>query len=123
MASRNPTLLVLALGLTLTACATGGASTSAPASSSSPSPTPSVTAAPSVSATASPTAVPAPTYPANVMDVPGDDFSPLEVETYFIEPVGDGHPGLLHDSRGRLAELDRHSSRSRARTRPISWSA
>ena len=33
MASRNPTLLVLALGLTLTACATGGASTSAPASS------------------------------------------------------------------------------------------
>ena len=36
------------------------------------------------SATASPTAVPAPTYPANVRDVP--DFSPLEVGTYFIEP-------------------------------------
>ena len=30
--------------------------------------------------------MPAPTYPANVMDVP--DFSPLEVETYFVEPVG-----------------------------------
>ena len=29
--------------------------------------------------------MPAPTYPANVMDVP--DFSPLEVETYFVEPV------------------------------------
>jgi hypothetical protein len=87
MASRNPTLLVLALGLTLTACSTVGTSISAPSSSSSPSlpsPTPSVTAAPSVSATASPTAVPAPTYPANVL-VP-DDFSPLEVETYFIEP-------------------------------------
>jgi hypothetical protein len=86
MASPNPTLLVLALGLTLTACTTGGASTSAPSSTSLPSPTPSVTAAPSVSATASPTAVPAPTYPANAMDVP--DFSPLEVQTYFVEPVG-----------------------------------
>jgi len=43
---------------------------------------------PSVSATASPTAVPLPTYPANVNDLP--DFSPLEVETYFIEPVGAG---------------------------------
>ena len=31
--------------------------------------------------------MPAPTYPANISDVPGDDFSPLEVETYFIEPV------------------------------------
>jgi hypothetical protein len=39
---------------------------------------------PSVSATASPTAAPAPTYPANVLSP--DDFSPLEVETYFIEP-------------------------------------
>jgi hypothetical protein len=88
MASRNPTLLVVALGLTLTACATGGASTSARSSSSSPSlpsPTPSVTAAPSVGARPSPTAVPAPTYPANVKDVPA--FSPLEVETYFVEPV------------------------------------
>jgi hypothetical protein len=87
MASRNPTLLVLALGLTLTACSAGGASTSAPSSSSSPSlpsPTPGVTTAPSVSATTSPTAVPAPTYPANVLGP--DDFSPLEVETYFIEP-------------------------------------
>ena len=35
---------------------------------------------------AGPTAVPAPTYPADVMDVP--DFSPLEAETYFVEPVG-----------------------------------
>ena len=89
MASHNPSLLVLGLGLTLSACATGGASTAAPSSSSSPSlpsPTPSVTAAPSVSAKPSPTAVPAPTYPANVMDVP--DFSPLEVETYYVEPVG-----------------------------------
>ena len=86
MASRNPTLLLLALGLTLTACATSGASTSAPSSSSSPSPTLSVTAAPSARARPSPTAVPAPTYPANVMDVP--DFSPLEVETYYVEPVG-----------------------------------
>jgi hypothetical protein len=80
MASRNPTLFLLALGLTLTACATGGASTSAPSSTSLPSPTL------SVSATASPTAMPAPTYPANVMDFP--HFSPLEVETYFVEPVG-----------------------------------
>ena len=87
MTSRSPTLLVLALGLTLTACATGGASTSAPSSMSLPSPTPGVTAAPGVSATASPTAVPALTYPANIDDVPGDDFSPLEVETYFVEPV------------------------------------
>jgi hypothetical protein len=86
MASRTLTLLVFALGLMLTACATGGTSTSAPSSSSIASSTPSVTAVPSVSATASPTAVPAPTYPANVMDVP--DFSPLEVETYFVEPVG-----------------------------------
>ncbi len=86
MASRSPTLLVLALALTLTACSTVGASTSAPASPSSPSPTAGVTTAPSVRATASPTAVPAPTYPANVMDVPA--FSPLEVETYFVEPVG-----------------------------------
>jgi hypothetical protein len=88
MASRNPTLLVLALGLTLMACGTGGASTSARSSSSSPSltsPNPGITAAPSVGATASPTAVPAPTYPANVMYVPA--FSPLEVETYFVEPV------------------------------------
>jgi hypothetical protein len=45
---------------------------------------PGLASAPSVRATASPTAVPAPTYPANVMDVP--DFSPLEVETYFVEP-------------------------------------
>jgi len=86
MASRNPTLLVLALGLTLTACATGGASTPAPSSTSLPSPTLSVTAAPRASASPSPTAVPAPTYPANVMEVP--QFSPLEVETYFVEPVG-----------------------------------
>lgn len=88
MASRNRTLVVLALGLTLTACATGGASTSAPSWSSSPSlpsPATGVTAAPSVSATASPTALPAPTCPNNVMDVP--DFSPLEVETYCVEPV------------------------------------
>jgi hypothetical protein len=82
MASRNPTLLVLALGLTLTACATSGASTSAPPSSSSPS-LPSPT--PRVSATASPTAVPDPACPNDVMDVP--DFSPLEVETYCVEPV------------------------------------
>lgn len=83
MAWRNPSLFVLALSLTLTACATGEASTSAPSSSSSPSlPSP----IPSVSAMASPRAVPAPTYPANVMDVP--DFSPLEVETYYVEPVG-----------------------------------
>jgi hypothetical protein len=86
MASRSPTLLVLALGLTLTACATGGASTSAPSSASLPSPTLGDTAAPSVSPRPSPTPVPAPTYPADVMDVP--DFSPLEVETYFVEPVG-----------------------------------
>jgi len=85
MASRSPTLLVLALGLTVTACATGGASTSAPSSSPPPSPTPTVTAAPSVSARPSPTAVPAPTYPANVMDVA--PFSPLEIETYYVEPV------------------------------------
>ena len=88
MASRSPTLLALAVGVTLTACSTVGTSMSAPSSSSSPSlpsPTPGVTAAPSVSATTSPTAVPAPTYPANVMDAPA--FSPLEVETYFIEPV------------------------------------
>ena len=85
MASRNATLLVLALALALTACTSGEAS-SAPPSTSLPSPTPRVTAVPSVSATASPTAMPAPTYPANVMDVP--DFSPLEVETYFVEPVG-----------------------------------
>ena len=83
MASRNSALLMLALGLTLTACATGGASMSAPSSSASPSiPSP----APTVSTRPSPTAVPAPTYPADVMDVP--DFSPLEVETYFVEPVG-----------------------------------
>ena len=44
-----------------------------------------VTAAPRQGA-ASPTAVPAPTYPMDVMNVP--DFSPLEVETYFVEPVG-----------------------------------
>ena len=85
MASRNPTPLLLALGLTLTACGTGGASTAAPSSASSPSPTLIVTAAPSVSARPSPTAVPDPTYPANVMDVP--HFSPLEVETYYVEPV------------------------------------
>jgi hypothetical protein len=86
MASRSPTLLVLALGLTLTACATGGASSSAPSTSSLPPPTPRVTAAPSVGAKASPTAVPAPTYPADVMDV--SDFSPLEIQTYYVEPVG-----------------------------------
>ena len=85
MASRSPTLLVLVLGLTLTTCVPGGASTAAPSSSPSPSPTPAVTVATSVGATASPTAVPAPTYPADVMDVP--DFSPLEAETYFVEPV------------------------------------
>ena len=87
MASRNPMLLVLALGLTLTACSTVGAPTSAPASSSLPTPTPSVTAASLATPRPSPTAVPSPTYPANISDVPGDDFSPLEVETYFIEPV------------------------------------
>ena len=86
MASRIRTLLVFALGLTLSACGTGGASTLTTASSPSPSPTPGVTAAPSVSPTASPTAEPAPTYPMNIDDVPGDDFSPLEAETYFIEP-------------------------------------
>jgi hypothetical protein len=85
MASRKSRLLILAVGLTLAACGTGGASTSAPSSSSLPSPTLSVTAAPSVGATASPTAVPVPTYPANVMDAP--QFSPLEVETYYVEPV------------------------------------
>jgi hypothetical protein len=82
MASRNPTILVLALGLTLTACTTSGASTALPPSSSSPS-LPSPT--PKVSATASPTAVPTATCPNDVMDVP--DFSPLEVETYCVEPV------------------------------------
>lgn len=85
MASRNPTLLVLALGLTLTACSTGGASSSAPSTSSLAPPTPRVTAAPRATAKPSPTAAPAPTYPADVMEVP--PFSPLEVETYFIEPV------------------------------------
>ena len=85
MASRSPTLLVLALCLMLTACATGGASISAPASTSTLPRLPGVAAAPSVSATASPTAMPAPSYPMNVTDVP--DFSPLEVETYFVEPV------------------------------------
>jgi hypothetical protein len=75
---------VLALGLTLAACASGGVSIGAPASSSSlPSPTP-IAAAPSMRAVASPTAVPAPTYPANVEDLA--DFSPLEVETYYVEP-------------------------------------
>jgi hypothetical protein len=86
MASRHPTLLVLALGLTLAACGAGGASSAAPSPSSSPSPTPSVTAAAPATPRPSPTVVPAPTYPANISDVPGDDFSPLEVETYFIEP-------------------------------------
>ena len=88
MASRNPPLLVLALGLTLAGCATGGASTSGPSSFSPslPARTAAVTAAPSVEARPSPTAVPAPTYPMDVMTVP--DFSPLEVETYFVEPVG-----------------------------------
>jgi len=86
MASRNPTLLVLAIGLMLAACATGGASTPASMSSSpsQASPTSSVTTPPGVSAQPRPT-VPAPTYPADVMDVP--DFSPLAVETYFVEPV------------------------------------
>jgi len=84
MASRKLTLLVLGLGLTLSACGTGGASTFGPSASPPSSPAPKVTAAPRVSARPSPTAVPAPTYPANVL-VP-DDFSPLEVETYFIEP-------------------------------------
>ena len=53
----------------------------------------------------SPTAVPAPTYPANVMDVPrllaarGRDL---------LRRTGcDGHPGLLHDPRGRLDQLVR----------------
>jgi len=85
MASRTLTLLVLALGLTLMACGTGGASTAAPSSSASPSPTLGVAAAPTAKARSSPTAVPAPTYPANVMD--GPPFSPLQVETYFVEPV------------------------------------
>ena len=56
---------------------------------SQPDPTASIPPPTAGSATrvpAGPTAVPAPTYPANVMDVP--DFSPLEVETYFVEPVG-----------------------------------
>ncbi|HEX5591268.1 MAG TPA: hypothetical protein VFX65_13335 [Candidatus Limnocylindrales bacterium] len=77
-------LLMLALGLTPTACATAGPSTS-PSPSPAPSPTPEVTAAPRATARPSPTVAPAPTYPANVMDVP--DFSPLEVETYFVDPV------------------------------------
>lgn len=85
MASRIATLLVVALGMTLTACASGGPSLSSSSSPSLPSPTPSVAAAPSVKTRPSPTAVPVPTYPANVMDVP--DFSPLEVETYFVEPI------------------------------------
>ena len=55
-------------------------------SPSLPARTAAVTAAPSVEARPSPTAVPAPTYPMDVMTVP--DFSPLEVETYFVEPVG-----------------------------------
>ncbi len=85
MTSRIRTLVALALGLMLTACGTGGASTSAPLSPSLPATTPGVTAPPKATPRPSPTAVPAPTYPANVMDVP--PFSPLEVETYFVEPV------------------------------------
>jgi len=85
MASRNAALLVLALGMTLTACATGGPSRSSSSSPSLPSPTRSVAAAPTVSTMATPTAMPAPTCPNNVMDV--SDFSPLEVETYCVEPV------------------------------------
>jgi hypothetical protein len=87
MTSPKPMLLasVLALGLTLTACVSSGVSTSAPASSTSlSSPALTATAIPSVSAAASPTAAPAPTYPANVEDLP--DSSPLEVETYDVEP-------------------------------------
>lgn len=85
MASKARTILILALALTLAACETSGTSIASLSASSAPSPTPSVAPAPSVSARPSPTAVPAPTYPANVMDVP--DFSPLEVETYFVEPA------------------------------------
>ena len=85
MTSRIRTLLALAVGITLTACGTGGASTSAPSSASLPATTPGITAPPKATPRPSPTAVPAPTYPANVTDVP--DFSPLEVETYFVEPV------------------------------------
>jgi hypothetical protein len=44
------------------------------------------TTTPSLRPRPSATAVPAPTYPANVTDVP--DFAPLEVETYFVKPVG-----------------------------------
>lgn len=83
MASQVRTLIALALGITLTACTAGAAS---PTSTSPPSPTPMVTLGPGVGAMSSPTAAPGPTYPANVMDVP--DFAPLEVETYFVEPVG-----------------------------------
>jgi hypothetical protein len=43
------------------------------------------TTAPTATPRPKPTEVPLPTYPANVND--GPDFSPLEVETYFIEPV------------------------------------
>ncbi len=86
MASRTRTLLLLALGLTLTACGTGGALTSGASSSPSspsvpPSPTPRVTAGTRATPGPSPSAL---TYPANVMHLP--HFSPLETETYFVEP-------------------------------------
>ena len=86
MSSRTPSILTLALGLTMTACATGGSSTPSPSSAASPTTTPDLTAPPKATPRPSPTAVPAPTYPMDVMDVP--DFSPLEVETYFVQPVG-----------------------------------
>jgi len=40
---------------------------------------------PSATATPRGAALPSPTYPANVMDLP--HFAPLEVETYYVEPV------------------------------------
>jgi len=82
MASIKPTLRVLALGLTLAACGTGGVPTTAPSPSSSASPTPGLTAGTRATPRPSPTAL---TYPANVMHLP--HFAPLEVETYFVEPV------------------------------------
>lgn len=88
MPSRTRMVVVVALALTLTACASGGASTQAPSSSSpsQASPPSAVTAAPTVKVHPSPTAVPPPTYPMDVMTVP--DFAPLEVETYYVDPVG-----------------------------------
>jgi hypothetical protein len=87
MTSRLPTILTLGFGLLLSACASAGAPTAAPSSSVSPTPTPGFTAAQTPRPPRpSPTVAPAPTYPANVMELP--HFAPLEAETYFVEPVG-----------------------------------